>query len=130
VKSSFEILSSVYQVIKPVIGESITGDVYIGHEPNDKLENVVINLITSPGGKVQAPQLNINISAEGINEHQADLARLKAIQDLIMPLVDDTSHSIGGENYHFDIADDKGTMKDQDIPGKFFVNLRVNCITV
>lgn len=129
-KSSFDILSALYRVINPAVIDEITGKVYITHEANDKLENVVINAITNPNLKVQQPILNININLEGDDEHRADLARTKTILELIKPLVDNVSYRIDGEDYHFEIADDKGTFKDIDIPGKFFYNLRVNCLTV
>jgi len=104
---------------------------YLGEEPaKDQLENVSINVIANPGGYVQSATLNVNIHVMGLDDHQPNHARMKQLLDLVLPALDDATHTIGSTTIHVDVLDDKGVFKDQENHGKFFYNIRVNCITL
>lgn len=130
-QSSFDILSGIYQVILPVVSGEVSGGCYLNSEPNgDGKENVIIGLLTNPINYLQKAVVNVNISVNGLNEHQANLARTKTILDLILPLLDDKEYYVGTTTMHLSIDDDKGVFKDRNNLGKFVYNIRVNCITL
>ena len=129
-RSSFDILSGIYQVIRPVVVPTITGGCYLNEEPKDMKENVSINLLANPIAYLQQAIVNVNIHVRGLSENQANLARMKEIVDLIIPLLDDNEYLISGVTLHLSIDDDKGVYKDVDNTGKYYYNLRVNCITI
>lgn len=130
-RSSFDILSGIYQVIRPALSGQITGDCYLMNEPNgDQKENISINLLSNPVEYVQSSIVNVNVHVMGLSEHQANLARMKAIVDLVIPLLDEREFDVSGVPLHLSIDDDKGVYKDVDNSGKYYYNLRVNCITL
>ena len=130
-QSSFKITSGIFQVLKPAIISTITGDCFIGNEPNgSQTENVVIGLLTNPINYVQSAILNVNTHVMGVDEHTADLGRLQAITDVLLPLLDDKYYLVDGTTLHLTIEDDKGVFKSIDNKGKFYYNIRVNCITL
>lgn len=129
-QSSFEIMDGLWQVIEPALRSTISGGVYLNNEPHgDQKENIVINLLSNPLTYVQEATMNVNIHVMGINEHQADLARMKQIVDIVLPLLADTHHNTNGTDLHLSVEDDKGVFEDVDSKGKFFYNIRVKCIT-
>ena len=93
-------------------------------------ENVSVNLLSNPVSYVQSSTVNVNVHVRGLNENQANLARMKTIVDLIIPLLDEKVYDVAGVPLHLTIEDDKGVFKDVDNTGKYFYNLRVNCITL
>lgn len=130
-KSSFDILSGIYQVIRPAVVGLIDGGCYLYNEPNgDQKENVSVNLLANPIEYVQSATVNVNVHVSGLNEHQANLARMKQIVDVVLPLLDEKEYEVSGTTLHLSIDDDKGVYKDVDNSGKFYYNVRVNCITL
>lgn len=130
-KSTFDILSTLYQVLNPIASPLINGGVYIGDEPErSQKENISLNLIANPIGYVQSATGNVNIHVLGIHEKGANLKRIKEIVDVILPELNDKVHRVGGTTLHVTIEDDKGVFSDNDNQGKFYYNIRVNLITL
>lgn len=130
-KSSYNILSTLYQVINPVLLPEISGKVIIGEEPDrDQKENITLGLIANPVDYLQSATGNVNIHVWGIDENTPNHARMMALIDILIPLLNDTVYTVGDTTLHVTIEDDKGVFKNQENQGKYFYNLRINCITL
>lgn len=130
-KLSYEIADALWKVINPAVGPSIKGGVYLFNEPvGDQKDNIIIGTLVNPGTYVQQAILNVNISVLGLNEHTPNMARLLEIGRLLLPLLENASHSVDGSDYHVEIEQDKGVYPKLDQKGKFIYNFRINCITL
>jgi len=130
-RSSFDILSALYQVLRPVLKPELSGDCYLHNEPEgDQKENVSIGMLNNPIEYVQDSTVNVNIHVMGLSESIANSARMRAILNLIIPQLDNADHLVDGTTLHTYIQDDKGVYRDRENNGKFFYNLRIKCVTL
>lgn len=122
-KSSFNILSSVFQAINiSSVTDVITGKVYIGDVPDgDQLENISIKTLNNPNKYVQEGYINVNIHLLGTKSGRPNLKRFEEILNVVFPLVENNSNN----DVYFQIDDDKGIFKDQDADSMYFYNLKL-----
>jgi len=129
--SSYEISGIVYRQLNVTsVNNVISGEVYNGPEPvNDQKENVTINVLANPGEYLQEGVLNVNLHAVSLKGKLPNSKRLKAILDVVMPLVDDVV--IGSpKSLHLTVANEVGPFPDKDNLGKHFHNIRLNFVTL
>ena len=125
-KSTLNILGTVYSKINPIMASKITGKVYIGDAPdNDQGENITLNCLTNPIDYVQKGIMNVNIELMGIEKGVPNQIRFSEILTDLLPLLDDVDIWNEGTTVQVRIDDDKGIFKSNEQEGKYFYNLRV-----
>ena len=130
-KSSFDILSALYQIIEPEV--EISGKVIIGEETmGDQNENVCLNLLNNPIEYTQQGILNVNVFVMGDNDQRPNMYRMRELVNCIFPLLDNQVHYLEKDEItlHLKIEDDKGVFKSFENKGKFFYNIRVQFLTL
>jgi len=128
VKSSFDILSALYQVLNvPAVNDIISGKVYIGDVPDDEQkESISIKTLNNPNRYHQVGYVNLNIHVKEVSSGRADLAKFNQIVKAVIPLVKDVTHN----GYSFQIDDDKGVFRDEEKDSMYFYNLKLNFQTL
>lgn len=125
-KSTLDILSTVYKTVAPTFEGKLTGKVYIGNPPTgDQLENVTLNILNNPSTYVQKGVLNANIEMMEMEKGRPNLRRFNELLEILKPSVHNKYVSAGDITVHLEIEDDKGVYPVQDIKGKYLYNLRV-----
>jgi len=128
VKSSFDILSALYQVLNvDAVNDIMTGKVHIGGVPDgDQKENISIKTLSNPNGYLQNGFVNLNIHVKEIGSGRANLAKFKQLIHAVIPLVKDVAHN----GCSFQIDDDKGIFKDGEKDSMYFYNLKLKFQTL
>lgn len=127
-KSSFDILDALYSLInQPAITNVISGNIYLGSFPDgNQEENITIKTLNNPNRYLQVGYINLNIHIKEINSGRPNLSRFKEILNLVMPLVDDVKTG----TFSFQIDDDKGVFKNQELDSMYFYNLKLKFQTI
>ncbi|MEE9408269.1 MAG: hypothetical protein V3V28_09360 [Polaribacter sp.] len=127
-RSSFDILDALYELInKPVVTDVISGKIYSGNIPDkDQNENITIKTLNNPNRYLQVGYINLNIHIKEIQSGRPNLARFKEILNIIIPLVDDVKTG----TFTFQIDDDKGVFKNQELDSMYFYNLKLKFQTI
>ena len=127
-KSSFDILDALYALIDiPSVRDVITGKIYSGDMPDiSQEENITIKTLNNPNRYLQVGFINLNIYCKEISSGRPNMARLKELINIIIPLVEDVKTG----PYTFQIDDDKGIFKDQELDSMYFYNLKIKFQTI
>ncbi|MBD0822640.1 hypothetical protein [Aestuariibaculum marinum] len=127
-KSTLDILSALFKLVNvPAVTNVITGKVYIGTPPDtSQLEDIGLNTLTNPKAYLQTGFANLNLFTKEVESGRADLARIKELINIIMPLVEDAV----SDGVFFQIDDDKGNFKDDDKDSMYYYNLRLTFQTL
>ena len=127
-KTSFDILDALYELInKPIVTDVILGKIYSGNIPNgDQNENITIKTLNNPNQYLQVGYINLNIHIKEIKSGRPNLARFKEILNIIIPLVDDVKI----RTFTFQIDDDKGVFKNQELDSMYLYNLKLKFQTI
>tara|TARA_B110001452_G_scaffold28410_1_gene22312 strand:- start:1899 stop:2285 length:387 start_codon:yes stop_codon:yes gene_type:complete len=128
VKSSFDILSALYQILNvPTVNDKLSGKIYIGDTPDtNQKDDITIKTLNNPNRYLQNGFINLNIHVKEISSGRADLAKFKQIINTVIPLVDNVMH----QGYSFQLDDDKGVFKDQDKDSMYLYNLKLKFQTL
>ena len=126
-RSTLDILTTVFAIVNPIINPLITGSVYIGPSPDgDISENVTLRTLTNPATYLQRGLMNVNIELMEFKKGQANTARFDELLKVIIPLLHKADMSkADGTSVQLTIEDDKGIFPDNDQEGKYIYNLRV-----
>jgi len=127
-KSSFDILDALYSLIDVSgVTNVISGDIYSTSIPDkDQRENITIKTLNNPNQYLQQGYINLNIHVPEVESGRPNLLRMKQILNIILPLVDDVKTG----TFTFQIDDDKGVFKNQELDSMYFYNLKLKFQTI
>ncbi len=121
-KSTFDILTALFEIIQPIVKDEINGKVYLYSIPNgDQNENISLNSLYNPNEYLQNGIVNVNIHLKQVRSGRPNLKRFQEIVNKILPKLEYCSHN----HIYFQIDDDKGIMKDNTNDGMYWYNLRL-----
>lgn len=128
---SFSILEALYLLIKVPAVTSEIPEIYIGNPSKTAQgEFISVNLLTNPNKYVQSGYANVNVHVTKLAGDRHNLSRFKQVVPILSELLEDSTINHEGQNYHFQIDDDKGVYNDEDRDGMSYYNLRLTFQTI